>query len=74
MSTSQVDFYTNRLGKFEKMRRDGRVTNKQTNKTRNGKRTHTYGLWHIYGAPAAHRDDDDNHTRGLRKFVKEIET
>ena len=40
MSTSQVAFYTNRVGKFEKMRRY-RVTDRQNPEVT--KLTHTYG-------------------------------
>ena len=47
MSTSQVDFYTNRVGKFEKMRRDGQ--------TKPGSDKTNAHLWHIYSRTPTHK-------------------
>ena len=47
MSTSQVDFYTNRVGKFEKMRR-----NRQTKPGSDKTNAH---LWHIYSHTPTHK-------------------
>ena len=51
MSTSQVAFYTNRVGKFGKMRRDGR-TNRQTKPGSDKTNAH---LWHIDSSTPTHK-------------------
>ena len=51
MSTSQVAFYTNRVGKFEKMRRN-RQTNRQTKPGSDKTNAH---LWHIYSHTPTHK-------------------
>ena len=47
MSTSQVAFYTNRVGKFEKMRRNGQ--------TKPGSDRTNAHLWHIYSHTPTHK-------------------
>ena len=51
MLTSQVAFYTNRVGKFEKLRRDGQ-TNGQTKPGGDNTNAHP---WHIYSHTPTHK-------------------
>jgi hypothetical protein len=51
MSTSQVAFYTNRVGKFEKMRRYGQ-TERQT---KPGSDRTNAQIWHIYSHTPTHK-------------------